>query len=161
MSNKVFFNSHSGERFSIPELVKEIIRFLKKDPLKQYKIMIGTDSEQLTGGRADFVTAVVVHRIGSGGRYFWRRTEFQKVPTMRDRIIKEVLISIEVAKNVLEELRKFSLPDFDFEIHADVGEKGPTKSMIQEIAAMIRGNNFEVKIKPESYAATNVADRYV
>lgn len=157
----IFFNSHSGKRLLISELVEEIVCFLKENPLKQYKIMIGTDSEQLAGGRADFVTAVVVHRVGNGGRYFWRRIEFQKVPTMRDRIIKEVLISIEVAKNILQELRKFPLPDFDFEIHADIGERGPTKAMIQEIAAMIRGNNFEVKIKPESYAATNVADRYV
>jgi predicted RNase H-related nuclease YkuK (DUF458 family) len=26
---------------------------------------------------------------------------------------------------------------------------------------MVRGNGFEVKIKPDSYAASNVADRYV
>lgn len=161
MNTDTSFNSHSGNRLSIPKMIQEIVAFLEDDPLKQYKIMIGTDSEQLAGGRADFVTAVVIYRIGNGGRYFWRRVEFQKVPTMRDRIIKEILISIEVAKNILEELKKFSLPDFDFEIHADIGEKGPTKAMVQEIAAMIRGNNFEVRIKPESYAATNVADRHV
>lgn len=161
MNTEISFNSHSGKRLSVPEVIQEIIAFMGDDYLKQYKIMIGTDSEQLSGSRADFVTAVVVHRIGNGGRYFWRRVELQKVPTMRDRIIREVLISIEIAKNVLEELKKFPLPDFDFEIHADIGEKGPTKAMVQEIAAMIRGNNFEVKIKPESYAATNVADRYV
>ena len=33
--------------------------------------------------------------------------------------------------------------------------------MIQEITGMIRANNFEVKTKPESYAASSVADRHV
>ena len=45
-------------------------------------------------------------------------------------------------------------------IHADVGEKGVTRDMIREVTGLIRGNGFEPKIKPESFAASNVADRY-
>jgi predicted RNase H-related nuclease YkuK (DUF458 family) len=33
--------------------------------------------------------------------------------------------------------------------------------MIQEVVAMIRASNFQAKTKPESYAASNVADRHV
>jgi len=33
--------------------------------------------------------------------------------------------------------------------------------MIQEVVGMIRANNFEARTKPESYAASNVADRHV
>ena len=76
-------------------------------------------------------------------------------------MIQEVLISLDIAKEVLSELKKFPLPEFDFEIHADIGENGPTKAVIQEIVGMIRAHNFEVKTKPDSYAATNVADRHV
>ncbi len=123
--------------------------------------MIGTDSERLSNNRADFVTAVVVHRLGNGGRYFWRRIEHHSIHTLRDRIIKEALISLDLAKEVLEELKKASAPEFDFEIHVDVGEHGPTKPMIQEVVGMIRANNFEAKTKPESYAASSVADRHV
>ena len=71
------------------------------------------------------------------------------------------MISLEVAEKVLTELKKFPLPEFEFEIHADIGENGPTKAMIQEVVGMIRANNFQVKTKPESYAASNVADRHV
>ena len=54
-----------------------------------------------------------------------------------------------------------SLPDYQFRyIHADVGEKGQTQEMIKEVTGIIRGNGFEPKIKPESFAASNVADRY-
>ena len=59
------------------------------------------------------------------------------------------------------ELKKHELPKFDFEIHIDVGENGPTQQLIQDVVSLVRANNFEAKTKPESYAATNVADRHV
>jgi len=156
-----FLNTPFGLKLTVEEVVREIISFMRADSSRRYKVTIGTDSELLADKRADFVTAVVVHRVGNGGRYFWRRAELQKTHTLRDRIIKEVLISLDIAKEVLLELKKFSLPTFDFEIHVDIGENGPTKSMIQEVVAMVRAHNFEAKTKPESYAASNVADRHV
>jgi predicted RNase H-related nuclease YkuK (DUF458 family) len=156
-----FLNSSLGTRVTVEELVGEIVAFMRSDETYRYKVTIGTDSELLAAKNADFVTAIVVHRIGNGGRYFWRRFELGKFHTLRDRMIKEVLISLETAHGILTELKKLPLPDFDFEIHADIGENGPTKAVIQEIVGMIRANNFEAKIKPYSYAATNVADRHV
>lgn len=156
-----FLNSSLGIRMTVAEVVRNIVDFMKMEPQRRYKVTIGTDSELLAGKRADFVTAIVVHRVGNGGRYFWRRFELGKFHNLRDRIIKEVLISLEVAEKVLTELRKSALPDFDFEIHADIGENGPTKAMIQEVVAMIRASNFAAKTKPESYAATSVADRHI
>ncbi len=146
---------------TIDEVVRAIVDFMTIEPARRYKVTIGTDSELLRGKKADFVTAVVVHRVGKGGRYFWRRFELGKFHNLRDRIIKEVLISLEVAEKVLSELKKLPLPEFDFEIHVDIGQNGPTKAMIQEVVAMIRANNFQVKTKPESYAASNVADRHI
>ena len=48
----------------------------------------------------------------------------------------------------------------DFEIHIDVGEKGETRTMIQEIVGMVRAHNFEPRTKPLSFGASNVADRH-
>jgi predicted RNase H-related nuclease YkuK (DUF458 family) len=145
----------------VDEVVRTIVDFMKAEPEKHYKVTIGTDSELLHTKSADFVTAIVVHRVGHGGTYFWRRFELGKFHTLRDRIIKEVLISLEVAEKVLSELKKTTHVEFDFEIHADLGMNGPTKAIIPEVVAMIRASNFEVKTKPESYAASNVADRHV
>lgn len=150
-----------GTKLTVPEVVSEIMAFMGADLLRKYKVTIGTDSELLSNKSADFVTAIVVHRIGNGGRYFYRRFELGKFHTLRDRMIKEALISLEIAQGVLTELKKFPLPEFEFEIHADIGEHGPTRAVIQEIVGMIRANNFEVRIKPFSYAATNVADKHV
>jgi hypothetical protein len=45
-------------------------------------------------------------------------------------------------------------------IHADIGENGQTRDMIKELTGMIIGNGFEPKIKPESYVASSLADKY-
>ncbi len=164
-----FFNSSLGLKLAVNQVVKEIIRFMEADRRRKYKVTIGTDSERLPDGKADFVTAVVVHRVGNGGRYFWRRIQLGKFHTLRDRIIREVLISLDVAKRILVALREeINLPpaerlslEWDFEVHADIGENGETKTMIQEVVGMIRAHNFEARTKPSSYAASTVADRHV
>ncbi len=159
------FNSSLGLRFSPEQLVREIIDFMHSEPGREYKLTLGTDSQKIGGTTADFVTAIVVHRVGSGGRYFWRRIELDNFHTLRDRIIREVLISLEIAQNFLKQLedakiKSATLPKYDFEIHVDVGENGATKVMIQELVGMIRAHNFEAKTKPNSYAASNIADRH-
>jgi predicted RNase H-related nuclease YkuK (DUF458 family) len=162
----------TGFGLPIPKsaLVTEIMRYMQEDIRRHYKIIIGSDSELLADRTADFVTAIVVHRVGCGGRYFWRRLERGNFHTLRDRIISEAILSLETAKELLMGLREASratqtlnekMPDWDFEIHVDIGEGGETKTMIQEIVGMIRASNFEVKTKPWSYAATKVADRHV
>ena len=156
----ILFNSSLGVKLSIEQIVREINVFMKVDPKRNYKISIGTDSEGLASAQADFVTAVVVHRVGNGGRYFWRRIEMGKFHTLRDRIIREVIFSLDLAKEILSELKKLEVK-FDFEIHADIGENGNTKVMLQEVVGMIRAYNFEPMTKPGSYAASSVADRHV
>lgn len=155
------FNSSFGLKMTAEQVVEEVVRFMNGDKERKYKIIIGTDSERYDGGLADFVTAVVVHRVGNGGRYFWRRVGLAKIHTLHDRIIQEVLLSIEVAKEILTILKDFEAVHFSFEIHADIGENGKTKTMLQEVVGMIRANNFEARTKPESYAASKVADRHV
>ena len=52
-------------------------------------------------------------------------------------------------------------PSWQFRyIHADVGHNGDTREMIKEVVGLIRGNGFEPKIKPESFVASGVADKY-
>ena len=156
------FTSSLGLQLDIPNIVSEILAFMHADAGRKYTVIIGSDSLLLPSKNADFVTAIVVHRVGNGGRYFWRRTDHGKFHTLRDRIIREVLLSLEAADLLLKELRdKAGDIEWSFEIHADVGENGPTKALIQEVVGMIRASNFEAKTNPESYAASKVADRHV
>lgn len=155
------FIGAQGKQFTPTEVVKEIISFMEADNKRNYSIVVGTDSLLLADKSADFVIAVVVHRIGNGGRYFWKRKAFKNFYTLRDRILKEVILSIDLAKEVLSDLKNLKAPDFNFEIHVDIGTNGPTNEMMQEVIGMVRAYNFEVKTKPDSYAASKVADRHV
>ncbi len=155
------FNSSQGAKLTIEGVVNELIKFMEADSSRTYKITIGTDSELYNKTSADFVTAIVVHRKGNGGRYFWSRAELHNVHTIRDRILQEVMVSLDIAKSTLAYLKQFNAPVFDLEIHVDVGANGESSKMIQELVGMIRANNFEAKTKPESYAASSVADRYL
>lgn len=156
------YHSSLGIRMSLQQIVQEIARFVREDNTRKYKIIIGSDSQGINNSKdIDFVTAIVVHRVGNGGRYFWRRVHEGSFFTLRDRIIQEVMFSLDAAKELLALLRALDIPHFDFEIHVDIGEDGATKSMLQEVLGMIRAYNFEARTKPQSYAATKVADRHV
>lgn len=166
-----FLNTSFGLKLTVPQVVGEILRFMRDEPTFHYRITIGTDSDLIADGGADFVTAVVIHRVGNGGKYFWRRAELGKFHTLRDRIIQEVMLSLDLAKLLLQELNAEGMraafgdaalpPAWDFEIHVDIGENGPTQAMLQEVVGMIRAHNFVGVTKPGSYAASNVADRHV
>ena len=162
------FNTSYGLKIEIPEIIKEILSFMRAKSGAEYKIIIGSDSELLEDKSADFVTAIVIHRVGNGGRYFWRRGKLGKFYNLHDRIVQEVMLSLDTAKIFFATLKsEVAMQDpegalkWSFEIHIDAGENGPTKTLIQEVVGMVRASNFEPKTKPESYAASNVADRYV
>jgi len=112
--------------------------------------------------------AVVVLRVGEGGRFFLKKISYKnrKFYNWKMRILEEVLLSCELALFLRENLEKKIQnldvnPNYQFRyIHADIGENGATRDMIKEVTGLIRGNGFEPKIKPESFVASTVADRY-
>lgn len=149
---------------TIFEVVNQFFSFIREDPLASYKIVVGTDSS-INNGQTDFVRAVVIHREGKGGRYFWNRIVEKKKFVLRERIYREATYSLELAQILTEQMAVGRLtspnkPEYDIEIHVDIGTGGPTRAMIAEVVGMIRGSGFTVKTKPEAYAASNVADRY-
>ncbi len=160
---KSIFRSPTKGPLDLEKVGREIAGFIAQDMGCRYCLVVGTDS---SGERkADFVTAIIVHRIGRGGRYFWKRTNGRKIyHTLRDRIYREVTLSLKTSQDILKELEKSEkavLPKYDFQIHIDVGQNGPTREMIKEVVGIVRGNGFEAKIKPDSFGASHIADKYV
>lgn len=162
MEDSIQFNSPTKGRMDLKGVAIEVLSFINEEPRHRYKIIIGTDSEGR--GRVDFVTAIVIHRVGHGGRYFWQRVYKNKLFALRPRIYEEVNLSLNVAQKLLENLRKYLKEEFlvrGLEIHVDVGRNGETRDMIKEVVGMVRGFGFNVEIKPNSYGASTVADKYV
>src|SRR5690606_29562033 len=109
---------------------------------------------------AEFVSAIVVHRKRSGGIYFWTKKIEAHMHSLRQRIFEEALLSLKLAEMLIQKLKEKNVLQFNLSIHVDVGPNGETKKMVQEIVGMIKGNGFDVKTKPDSYAASSVADRH-
>jgi predicted RNase H-related nuclease YkuK (DUF458 family) len=155
------FLANDGRVLNKRAVVKEIHDYMHLKPHSSYKIIVGSDSQPLSAQNADFVTAIVVHRVGNGGRYFWRRMSNAKVFNLRDRILKEVMLSLETSVDILKILKENIDIKFDFEVHVDVGPNGKTSELISEVTGIIRAYDFPFKTKPESYAASSVADKHV
>ncbi|TAL19182.1 hypothetical protein EPN90_04410 [Patescibacteria group bacterium] len=157
-TRQLVFRSPSKGLLKENEVAEEILAYIQAEPACRYSLVVGSDSE--VGLEVDFVTAVVVHRVGRGGRYFWTHSRSPRFATLRDRIWQEALFSINCAQRLVE-LFGSEQPPPNIEIHVDVGPNGPTKQMIQEVIGVVRGNGFVARIKPEAYAAAAVADRHV
>lgn len=154
------FQSPTHGSLELPEVREKILAFLSEDPEGKYQLVVGTDSQPHNGAGVDFVTAIVVHRVGHGGIYFWKRIVNKKHYVLRQRMYEEATRSLEMAETVLALLHKDGVTRYDVEIHVDIGSIGDTREMIGEIVGMIRGSGYRVKTKPESYGASKVADRY-
>lgn len=158
LSGQEIFNSPTDGQLTLREVMRSLEKYIDEDPGGRYLIIMGSDARQ--NKSIDFVSAIVIHRKGSGGRYFWRRIHEEKTSDLRNQIYKEALLSIELGQYLLANLNKEKISSSDVEIHIDIGSIGPTRDLIKEVVGMVSGNGFVAKIKPESYAASVVADRH-
>ena len=167
-----FYNPSKG-RMNFKEVIDDIKGYILAQPGFFYDIVVGCDSP--SSDKPFFPIAIVVLRKGSGGRFFLKKMSypdsylkrFSNVSTnWKQRILQEVYLSCELALSLREALeREFgkASPTFNYQfqyIHADVGEHGKTKEMVKEVTGLIKGHGFEPMIKPLSFAASVVADRY-
>lgn len=156
----VEFNSPTHGRLFFAQVIEKIGSYIKESKDHKYKVIIGTDSAGRNGKEVEFITAVVVHKVGAGGIYFWQKVVDGPFYTLRDRIYEETLLSIALAQQILIGFKSANLIGQDIEIHLDVGEAGETRDIISEVVGMVRGNGFDVKTKPAAYGASKVADKH-
>lgn len=152
------FMSPTRGRLSFDAVFAEIIDYMKEAPENQYRVIIGTDSQ--FAEETCFVTAIIVHREGKGARFFYKREKERVSRSLRQRIFYETSRSLGVAYRVAERLADNGYADLNVEIHLDVGEKGETRDLIREVVGMVVGSGFDARIKPFSYGASKVADKY-
>ena len=172
MSSEILNNGHffspSKGNLSLEQVISEIFGYMQESPEYKYEVVVGCDSP--SSDKPFFPIAIVVLRTGAGGRFFLKKMQYPDSFLKRfaninwkNRILQEVYLSCELAlslRETLEKENKLGLK-YQFEyIHADVGEIGKTKEMVKEVVGLIKSNGFEPRIKPQSFAATVVADRY-
>lgn len=154
----MWFESPSEGRLTIEQMFGSLLAYIQEDSEAAYKLIIGSDSH--TRHETYFVTAVVIHRIGKGGRYFFSRSRRRAIRSLRQKVLFETSLSLAVAARLTELLETSSMADLDVEIHIDVGTQGETKDLIREIVGMVTGSGYRARIKPYSFGASTVADKF-
>ena len=154
------FTSPTLGELTFEETYTQIAGFFDEYPEEKHKLIIGTDSQPRGQKEICFVTAIIIHRVGKGARYFFRRTYQRYMHNLRQRIYYETYLSLEVATLITAKLAEHQDSAVNVEIHLDVGVNGETKVLIREVVGMVIGSGFQAMIKPDSYGASKVADKY-
>ena len=154
----MFFISPTRGKLSLQEMMNDITNYIQGLPTSAYKIIIGSDSQVKTD--TCFITAVVVHRLGKGAKYYYRKLGHRQIKSLRQKIFYETALSLEVGGMVNRYFAESGFADLEVEIHIDVGNKGETRDLIREVVGMVTGSGFQAKIKPDAYGASSVADKH-
>ena len=162
--NGNFYNPTKGN-LKTEKVTDELINYISEKPEKFYDIIVGCDSS--SSEEPHFPLAIVILRVGEGGRFFLKKISYKgrKFYSYKTRILEEVFLSCQLALYLREKFENSPKwkenTHYQFRyIHADIGGNGKTKDMIKEVTGLIKGNGFEPKIKPESFVASTVADRF-
>jgi len=134
----------------VDDVVREVMAFVGEAELL---VHVGTDSKT-RGGRTDYVTAIAVAQRGRGGRILYRRERHRTAQSLADRLFRETELSIRVANVLSQHLAQ------DLVVHVDANEDVRHRSAkyVQALAGMVVGYGFEVRVKPDAWCATRVAD---
>jgi len=155
----VKFTSPSKGKMTLVELLADVRAFVQQEPECEYKMVIGTDSQR-HGGVTQFVTAIVIHRVGRGARFYYSKRIGHGIYALRQRIYMETQFSLEVVQALKDHGLSEQLSGLPVEIHIDVGQDGATRILIQEVVGWVTAVGDTAKIKPFAFGASAVADRF-
>lgn len=141
---------------SFERMCQIISNYISKDKGQQYKISVGTDSQNFDLTKT--VIVVAVWNVGNGGIFFYDIKRVRKITNIRQKIFYETSLSLEMASKLAMYLEQEGHLH-DIGIHVDAGEDGPTSKMIPEIVSWVNACGFQCKTKPYSYAASSIANK--
>ena len=143
---------------SIEDEIRSVL-VREKEMGHELKVCIGTDS-QVKGSETEWATVIVFIRKGKGGFMYIHNEVTSKRMSIKERMLKEVAKSIEVAYPLC---RLFTVYDVDMEVHVDINTNPGFKSndALKEAMGYIMGMGFAFRAKPHAFASSNCANKVV
>lgn len=125
----------------------------------QLKVCIGTDS-QVYGEVIEFASVIVFLRQGRGGFMYISHQTLRQKMTVKERLLHEVTLSIQVAYALCDLLDFYHI---DLEVHADINTNAGFKShsALNEAMGYILSMGYVFKAKPDSFASSSCANKVV
>ena len=155
--DEVVWYSGSGDSYTFAEVIEKITE-TKKDN-NSLEIHIGTDSDP-NGKKYAIATGIALRIPGHGACYFWSRDYLNanQAVNIGFRLEREVADSIVVA----EHLKKLIEIDIKIIIHVDCNAKlnHASGKYAKKLTSYAAGMGYPVKIKPDSWAASSLADKH-
>lgn len=151
MISNAMWRSLSGK--PIRDLVSAVQELLYSD---SHLVHIGTDSQH-AGYHTNFVTVVAIVDPGSGGRVFYQRNRTPRAQSLAHKLFQEAELSLVAAQTLANTIAH------DIIVHVDANEdlRHRSSQYVRALAGMVVGHGFEVRVKPNAWCATHVADYLV
>lgn len=161
------FQTGSGSEIDFKDIPNRLLNFyeLNKDYGQQIDIVIGTDSQNFPG-LTKMVSVVAMVCECHGGIYMYKTKKIDLVNNVKQKLQLETSDSLLLTQELVDILE--SDPKYyemyiscELSIHIDAGnsEKGKTKRLIPELVGWINSCGYNVRVKPNSFAASSIADR--
>lgn len=152
------------------DVVEKLFSKILENKNSEWTIAIGTDSQNKRHS-TKFCTAVLLLEKGKGGTYFYSVFSEDRVHVIQNRMLREAQHSIDLGRTIIDKIEDKLLSDglieenidISFEIHCDLGYGGKSRDSIKAAIGWIAsefGGLVSPKIKPESTAASCIADKY-
>ena len=126
---------------------------------QELKVYIGTDSVE-KNDIIEFATVIVFVRKKNGGFMFVNNDKLHKQIHVKERMLLEVSKSIEIAYELCDLFIEYNI---EMEVHADINTNPQFKSneALKDAMGYITGMGFNFKAKPEAFASSCCADKFV
>lgn len=155
-----------SEEFMVDKIFERILT----NEHAEWTIAIGTDSQNKKD-MTTFCSAILLIEKGKGGIYFYSTHSEKRFHFIQNRMLKEAEMSIELSRTLIDKIEDKLLSDdliekdinISFEIHCDLGHYGKSRDSIKAAIGWISsefGDLVTPKIKPDSTAASSIADKY-
>ncbi len=147
-----------GRRMAFDVMASELETLIRQAEDSPFRLIVGTDSQPTLPIR--FETVVVLVTAG-GVRAYNRRLATMGPMAITERMLTETAMSLMVVDAICLDLAGRGLTGIRdaVEVHMDMGGSGETRKAMRDATGMVTGAGFACKVKPESWAASRVADR--
>jgi predicted RNase H-related nuclease YkuK (DUF458 family) len=150
----------NGEQIDLP--IKDAVETVILNELAKgnvLKVCIGSDSLK-RAKVTEFATVIVFIREKKGGFMYISNEKSTQKMSIKERMITEVSKSVEIAYKLCDLLDKYNI---ELEVHADINTDPNFKSNValKEAMGYILGMGFVFKAKPDAFASSSCADKFV
>ncbi len=134
----------------VDDIVGRVSDLTQSEPLILH---VGTDS-QMRGQTTRFVTVITLVRPGRGGLVFYRSERIGRDFDLAHKLFREAELSINTALELAPRV------DQEIWVHVDANEdrRHRSSAYVKALAGMVLGYGFQVRLKPDSWCASSVAD---